>query len=291
VQRPTTSERPSAYRRIGLWVSGVLIVALVSAVSTILLPKVARENSASREARSYEAQIRQSLFALLQPVKLTNCTIERFGEPNDGGYLMCANLLGPVQAGYSYGIAGYDQWGCDASRKLEIRVHEYDCFDLREPSCPGGELRFHAECVGTAAEVIDGRQFDTLVSQIARNGDDGKRLVVKVDVEGAEWNSFLLTPDSVFERIDQLVVEFHGVQDYRFLETVQTLRRFFHVAHVHFNNYSCDPNLAPFPAAAYEVLFVNKRIGVVDGSRGEWGPHAFDAPNKRDAPDCQVSGE
>jgi hypothetical protein len=271
-------------------VSVLLIVAVVSGVSTMLLPRDARSESDEGEARSYEQLIRQSLFALLRPVKLTNCTIERFGEPNDGGYLMCANLLGSVQAGYSYGIAGYDQWGCDVSRKLDVPVHEYDCFDLREPSCPGGALHFHAECVGIESKVTDGRLFDTLTSQIARNGDDGKPLVMKVDVEGAEWNAFLLTPDSVFEQIDQLVVEFHGVGEDRFLAAVGSLRRFFHVAHVHFNNYSCDPSLAPFPAAVYEVLFVNKRVGVVDGSQGEWGPHALDAPNKRDGPDCQVTG-
>jgi hypothetical protein len=272
-------------------VTGLLLtVAVVTGVSTMLLSKDARETSRRGAARSYEELIRQSLFARLRPDKLSNCIIERFGEPHDGGYPLCANLLGSVQAAYSYGISGYDQWGCDASRKLRIRLHQYDCFDHREPACPGGDTRFHAECVGPAASVIDGRPFDTVANQIARNGDDGKRLVVKVDVEGAEWNVFLLTPDSVFERIDQLVVEFHGVDEDRFLAAVDTLKRFFHVAHVHFNNYSCDPRLAPFPAAAYEVLFVNKQISVIAGSQGNWGPLPSDAPNNPNAPDCQVNG-
>ena len=287
MQHLTRSERQSDRRRFWLWLSaGVFMVIVVAWGATMWLRKDTRDRP-----KSYEEQVRRSLFALLQPVTLTNCTIERFGEVNDGGYLVCANLLGSVQAGYSYGISGYDQWGCDVSRKLEVRVHEYDCFDLREPSCPDGDLSFHAECVGTAAGPIDGRPFDTLARQIARNGDDGKRLVVKVDVEGAEWDSFLLTPDSVFEHIDQLVVEFHGVGDDRFPAAVEILKRFFYVAHVHFNNYSCDADLAPFPAAAYEVLFVNKRVGVVDGSQGEWGPHALDAPNKPGAPDCQVTAK
>jgi hypothetical protein len=34
----------------------------------------------------------------------------------------------------------------------------------------------------------DGRVFDTLQNQIAKNLDAGKRLIVKSDVEGAEWN-------------------------------------------------------------------------------------------------------
>jgi hypothetical protein len=63
---------------------------------------------------------RQALFDMLQPVALTNCELERFGEKNDGGYLMCGNLLGEVQSAYSYGIGGYDQWGCDISRRSGV---------------------------------------------------------------------------------------------------------------------------------------------------------------------------
>jgi hypothetical protein len=266
-----------------------VLVVIVAGVSTMLAVKAAREKPRARVTLAYEEHVRRSLFDLLQPVKLANCTLERFGERNDGGYLVCANLLESVQVGYSYGIAGYDQWGCDVSRKLDVAVHEYDCFDVRAPSCPGGDLHFHAECVGIESRVIDGRPFDTFAKQIRRNGDEHKRAVVKVDVEGAEWNAFLLTPDAVFEPIDQLVVEFHGVQDDRFVATVRMLKRFFHVAHLHFNNYSCDSRLAPFPAAAYEVLFVNKRLAVVDGSPGDWSPHAGDAPNNANTPDCQVS--
>ena len=61
---------------------------------------------------------------MLRPVALSNCRLERFGEAHDGGYLMCGNLLENVQAGYSYGIDGYDQWGCDISTKRNVTVHD-----------------------------------------------------------------------------------------------------------------------------------------------------------------------
>src|SRR5919108_1202396 len=53
-----------------------------------------------------EQRIRDRLFELLQPVTITNCRLERFGEANDGGYLLCGNLLRDVKSGYSYGISG-----------------------------------------------------------------------------------------------------------------------------------------------------------------------------------------
>ena len=237
---------------------------------------------------SARAAIRKNLFGELRPVRLSNCTLERWGEKNDGGYLLCANLLTAVRVGYSYGISGYDGWGCDVSRKLKVRVHQYDCFDLRQPSCPGGDTVFHGECVAGAASTQDKRVFDTIDNQFRKNGDAARRLVMKIDVEGAEWESFAAAPDSVFDHIDQLVVEFHHNEEQRHVDVVRKLKRFFYVTHVHFNNYSCENTLQPFPSWAYEVLFVNKRLGVLDPSRPGDGLLPLDAPNNPRTHDCQA---
>jgi hypothetical protein len=240
-------------------------------------------------------QQRQALFEMLQPVALTNCQLERFGERNDGGYLMCSNLLGGVQSAYSYGIGGYDKWGCDISTKLNLTVHQYDCFNTTQPPCRSGETVFHAECVGHTTETVDGRVFDTVRNQFARNGDSSKRVVLKIDVEGAEWESFLSVPDETLEQIDQMAVEFHWqeddkfhwVQDDKYLRVVRRLKQFFEVGHIHFNNASCIGDLEPFPSWAYEVLFVSKRLAVVDSARKAGGPHPLDAPNNTAFADCQ----
>ena len=239
--------------------------------------------------RTRDEKIRDHLFWSLQPVKVTNCELKRFGEPNDGGYILCGNLLGAVQAGYSYGISGYDGWGCDVSKQLGVPVHQYDCFDTRRPRCPGGQTVFHPECVAESRATIDGRPFDSLEHQIQANGDGGKRLVLKIDVEGAEWDTFIQTPAAVLEQIDQIAVEFHDVGEERFVVAVSKLKESFHVAHLHHNNFSCDGTLAPFPARAYEVLFVSKRIGVTDGSPAPPGPYPFDSPNDPRTRDCQTT--
>jgi len=238
---------------------------------------------------SYAAAIRQELFAEVQPVNVTNCELLRFGEAHDGGYLLCGNLLASVTAGYSYGISGYDGWGCEVSRRLHVTVHQYDCFDLREPSCPDGSTTFHGECVAGTRRVEDGRLFDTMRAQFAKNGDDDRRLVVKMDVEGAEWDSFLLAPDAVFDQIDQLQVEFHHVDDRRYVAAMQRLKQFFYIAHVHYNNFSCDPTMTPFPSWAFEALLVSKRIGRSDGLPVAPGPGPLDAPNNPDWADCQAA--
>jgi hypothetical protein len=243
-----------------------------------------------------QATPRELLFRELRPVRLENCTLQRFGERHDGGYLLCGNLLGEVRTGYSYGISGYDGWGCDVSKALGVVVHQYDCFNLTVPTCAGGATRFHGECVAARWSRDDGRLFDTVASQVARNGDEGKAIVLKMDVEGAEWQALPAMPDTMLDSIDQLVVEFHGVNDPNYVEAVRRLKQFFHVAHVHYNNYACDPRVEPFPASVYEVLFVSRRLGRLDqagtalSKLGLLGPPSTPraSPNDPRRPDCQT---
>jgi hypothetical protein len=89
------------------------------------------------------------------------------------------------------------------------------------------------------------------------------------------------------QQVDQMAVEFHWLEeekfrwagDEKYLLVVRRLKQFFEVGHIHFNNASCIGDLAPFPTWAYEVLFVSKRLAVVDHSRRAGGLHPLDAPN------------
>jgi hypothetical protein len=245
---------------------------------------------AQDQIRRSSEQARRRLFAELQPIRLANCAFERFGEPHDGGYVMCANLLGSVTSAYSYGVSGYDQWGCDVSRRLGVPVHQYDCFDLTRPVCPGGRTVFHEECVAGERNTIGGRLFDTPGHQFAKNGDGARRIVVKMDVEGAEWDTLLLAPDAVLQQIDQMAIELHSRgEDRRTIAAVRKLKQYFYVASLHFNNFSCQEDTAPLPADVYEVLFVNRRLGVPGGA-GRGGPPAgLLAPNVVEWKDCQAA--
>ncbi len=274
------------------------LIAAGAAVAVAILGAVARNQIKvyrGRQARAAAALQRDALFEMLRPVALVNCQLQRFGEQHDGGYLLCGNLLGGAQSGYSYGISGYDKWGCDISTTLHFPVHQYDCFNTTQPVCSSGATVFHAECVGDTTETREGRVFDTVTNQMAKNGDGSKRIVLKMDVEGAEWDSLPSVPDEVLRRIDQMAVEFHWmldeqshwVQDQKYLRVVERLRQFFEIVHVHFNNASCAGGLEPFPTWAFEVTFVSKRLAVVDPSRKASGLDPLDAPNNPSFAECQ----
>jgi hypothetical protein len=276
---PHPQEAPPPFDIVWALAAVLAIVGLGIAVAPSLRPKppTARE-------------IRRALLAELQPVTLENCTLQRIGSVYDGGYLMCGNLLENVQSAYSYGIGTDDNWGCEISTRLRVPVHEYDCFSPNQFACPGGQAIFHNECIGAKSETIESRLFDTLSNQIAKNGDTGKTLVLKIDTEGAELPSLMATPASVLDRIDQLTMEIHGTDD-RFLALVRKLKRTFHVVHLHFNNQACGERWYPLPAWAYQVSFVNKRIGVVARAAPKVVlPRPLDNPDFAVGRDCQATG-
>jgi hypothetical protein len=245
--------------------------------------------SAQREAARARA-VRAALLEELKPVTLKNCTLKRYGGPHDGGYLMCENLIQGIQTLYSYGIDTEDNWGCQLSRELNVPVHQYDCFTNERPVCARGLFVFHDECVGNRTETVDGHRFDTIAGQIARNGDAARRLIVKIDIEGAEWDSLMATPDSVLDRIEQMPMELHGADEQRFLDLVRRLKTRFHLVNLHFNNFGCAADALPMPSRAYQVLWVNRRVGVLDPSAPVPAPHSpLNAPDNPKLPDCQIA--
>jgi len=89
-------------------------------------------------------QARAGLFAELQPVKLANCEFARYGEGNDGGYLACRNLLKDVRAAYSYGISGYDGWGCAVSTEELMRRANLSAFPFFRKIDPKSGVSEHS---------------------------------------------------------------------------------------------------------------------------------------------------
>ncbi len=191
--------------------------------------------------------------------------------------MICKNLVEARRSRSTrYGISASDNWGCTLSARLKRPVHQYDCFNTDRPPCEGATPLFHEECVGPKRETLEGRLFDTVDAQIARNGDAGKRLVMKMDVEGSEWPSLLSMSDAALQQIDQLSVEFHGVEEGHYADTMKHLTRFFYVVNIHYNNWTCSPDVKPFHATTFELLLVNK-----SRRRGGRGRHAGDPQSAR----------
>lgn len=263
------------------WVRITFVIIALAAATAIAVHDVVHRVPARK--------LREAILAELQPVALKNCTFKRFGSANDGGYLMCENLLEPLDAAYSYGVGTNDDWGCEVSRRYHVTVHQYDCFDPARPTCNGGTFVFHDECVGDRTGYRKSRFFDTLENQIRKNGDTGRRLIIKMDIEGAEWDTLLAAPEELLASIPQISMEMHGYNDPKILEVIRKLKRNFYLVNLHFNNWSCTSRAAPLPAWAYQTHWVNKRIGVLDLAAPIPAPMSpLNAPDSPTWPDCQL---
>ena len=93
----------------------------------------------------------------------------------------------------------------------------------------------------------------------------------------------------MLDQIDQMAMELHGVNEQRFIDVVRLLKRKFYLVNLHFNNSSCTRKSYPLPAWAYQVLWVNKRIGILDETTPTPAPVSpLNAPDFAEGPDCQL---
>lgn len=175
---------------------------------------------------------------------------ERVGEPHDGGYVMCMDGLEKGLVGaYSYGINGFDGWGMSVASRYHIPLNEYDCTNGDKPKvCKGCTVHFHYECIlnNNAQPVASMSQpYKTLTQQLQESGNAkaaDRSLLLKIDVEAAEWSVFAEEPVANLKKFREIVVEYHwlGQRDKHnlYLKAVKKIEEAgFAVAHLHGNNY------------------------------------------------------
>jgi len=130
----------------------------------------------------------------------------RVGRDSDGGYVML-DALGPpeVTVAYSLGIGNDVSWDLAmAERGVDVRLYDHTIRGPAQP-VPGGTFRREGVCGATA--VPDCR---TLGAILAANGHaDRDDMILKMDVEGAEWDVLAEVSSDTLARFSQIVLEFH----------------------------------------------------------------------------------
>lgn len=189
-----------------------------------LLQLASREDGLSAATREF-----------LQALRVcTTCkNFERLGEAHDGGYVMCLDGLDdPGLIGmYSYGINGFDGLGMDLAKRYDVPLYEYDCFNPKVPKpCEGCKVEFNFQCITEKGgeKLTDPThemgEYRTLTDQLADHGHsdaaDGS-LLLKIDVEGAEWPIFAAESLKNLKKFRQVVMELH------WLDTVENHPQYF----------------------------------------------------------------
>lgn len=218
----------------------------------------------------------------------------RVGGELDGGYVMLDTLRPPaVTAGYGFGVGHDVSWDVAvAARGIDLVLYDHTVRGLPQPV---PRARFVRQGI-RGVDAVPGCR--TLAEVIADNGHRGRTdLVLKMDIEGAEWPVLGEVASATLSQFAQIAIEFHGMS--RVLapaghaEIVAGLSKLAatHVpVHVHGNSYHLPLWIGDLVLPeVLEVTWVRRRDH--EGRfvpRREPFPTDLDRPNLPDRPDISL---
>lgn len=182
----------------------------------------------------------RKIWSLLKPMDVVSGEMIRVGSDFDGGYIMLNKHLDNALA-YSLGIGDDVSWDLALARR-GTKVFQ---FDHTIPHFPLEHENFVSFKLGIAARRDAGENMRTLEDLISQNGHQGRTdLVLKMDIEGAEWRTIEALPLNILGQFSQIVAEFHGFSDMtniarwnRRLTVLEKLNSVHQCIHVHANNW------------------------------------------------------
>lgn len=176
---------------------------------------------------------------LISPRVPASTQLVRVGGPNDGGYVMADDFhsVGAI----SIGVGPDVSWDQDIARR-GIPVAMFDPTIRRLPASVENS-RFYR--IGVSGVSVDPR-FRPLseLNRLAGFPEHGD-LLLKMDVEGAEWGTLDALSSTELQRFRQIVIELHGLSGLlneltgeQIVRVLAALHESHIPIHVHANNYS-----------------------------------------------------
>lgn len=222
------------------------------------------------------------ILSLMQRLAPKDCGVDliRIGGNGDGGYLIPDDLEG-VEYCFSPGVCNVADFENDlANRGIQCFLADYS---VDSPPISRPEFTFDKRFLG----ITDRGPFFTLQSwkdkYLKDYGDD---LILQMDIEGAEYEVILNTPDKLLDQFRVLVVELHRLDGLfdpfafaYYSSCFEKLLEFFYVVHIHPNNCCGKAKRGQIEIPrVMEFTFLNKRR--VRGAKPQRTfPHKLDAVN------------
>lgn len=239
------------------------------------------------EIISLEEKAGVALFDFFKSVKMAlniqtvcNKSYVRIGKEHDGGYVMLDDFtLG--SCAYSFGINNDVSW----DNEMAERGYDIYMYDHTIDSLPYERKEFHFYKQGISGGEESSPHFATLEYMIKMNGHKNMtNMIMKMDVEGYEWEIFKQIGRETLLQFEQIVVEFHDIFDYKRMDEIlfvlHRLNQTHQVVHVHGNNYSnvlwCDKT--PYPDTL-EVTYALRGKYEFQGGSDVYLPISADMPN------------
>lgn len=222
------------------------------------------------------------VLALIQRLRPQDCgkDLIRIGGHGDGGYLIPDDVEG-IEYCFSPGVSTVTRFENElADRGIRSFLADYS---VDAPAIERPEFTFDKKFIGPA----DQGNYMTLASWKAKylDGYSGD-LLLQMDIEGAEYEVILSTPESLLNQFRVIAVEFHFLdrmfdasQFPTIASTFEKLLSLFHVAHIHPNNIGGSVTLDGIEVPKLlEFTFLNKKRVEQTAPQTRF-PHCLDADN------------
>jgi len=233
-------------------------------------------------------------WRLIAPKDPKGARFIRVGRNGDGGYVM----LEPSQVcncAISIGVGTELSWDVElADRGLFVYLYDDTISEL-----PLEHSRFTFRRCGLRSSNAQSPRKLSLPEILSSEGlDDQNDLVLKVDIEGDEWEVFRNASPTVLEHFSQIIVEFHGLADFsdhdehlKRLYALRSIARTHQVVHVHPNNWGAYSVVGGIPVPdVLEITYASRRMYAFDNCKRTF-PTSLDYPNNADRADLVLCQE
>lgn len=162
----------------------------------------------------------------------------RFGSAHDGGYVLAdmdfSNLIL-----LSFGVGD----NIDFEYEFQNKVSYIEMFDHTVNEPPIILQNGHFNKIGVGPIAANG--FVT-IPNVLLNYDDSSEFMLKIDIEGSEWDVFSNMDGRDFEKFSQIIGELHGLQNFvndldfqgKVLDSLDRISNTHDFIYIHGNNWA-----------------------------------------------------
>lgn len=237
----------------------------------------------------------RELYDLVRPLSLPGLRKIRVGnQRGDGGYVMADDFEG-IRAALSLGIGGDISWDLQMAA-MGIEIHQFD-HTVEPPAEVAGHPLLHFNRCGIAGSNDPVKRMrtigDILGSDLAAHPGD---LILKIDIDGHEWEVFESMPGAALARFRQICLEIHQplgrpsqrAERGRNLRVLRRIHETFAPVHLHANNAGPVRVICGLKVPKLLELTYVRRDGRTFEDCTEAYPGALDVPNLPNEPEIPI---
>ena len=145
------------------------------------------------------------IYHLIAPKKVIGKNRILLGAKSDGSYVLLDDFK-DIKIAYSLGISNNVQFDTElANRGIDVYMYDHTINGL-----PYQNPRFHWKKIGIRGKNEVNTNLKTLEDLIQKNGHTKEQnMLLKIDIEGAEWNSLNDLPENILTQFKYIVIEYH----------------------------------------------------------------------------------